>query len=57
MCSATIGDGEGNSDCSVTNNVKVMVNNKLQNMWRELVVAHFIRLNYTDVYLQRQVSH
>ena len=57
MCSATIGDGECNSDCRVTNNVKVMVNNNLQKMWGELVVAHFIRLNYTDVYLQRQESH
>jgi len=54
MCSATISDCEGSSDCTVANNVKVMVNNNLQRMWTEVVVAHFIRLNYTDVYLQRQ---
>jgi len=51
MCSATIGDGEGNSDCGVANNIKMMVNNSLR-MWRELVVAHFVRLNYTEVYLK-----
>jgi hypothetical protein len=57
MCSATISDSEGNSVCSVANNVKVMVNNNLQRMRREVVVAHFIRLNYTEAYLQRQESH
>ena len=49
MCSATISDGEGSSDCNAANNVKVMVNNNLQRMWREVVVAHFIGLYYTDV--------
>ena len=57
MCSATISDGEGSSDCTAANNVKMMVNNNLRRKWMEVVVAHFIRLNYTQVYIRRQEGH